>query len=485
MMGSNIGTTFTSWIVATLGFKVKIESFALPLIAIGGIGLAFFAASAKLSESGRLLIGFGFLFLGLNYMKESVEIFASAFDLSQIPDYGLLPYLAVGTLLTALMQSSSASIAIVLTALNGNLITFNIGVAMVIGANVGTTITVLLGALGGSQAKKRVGLSHLVFNVITAIIAFLSIPILVAFIRMLIDIETNSVMGLALFHSLFNILGVITIFPFIGLLARLLIKIYPDQKTILSVFVHSTPTEIVEAAAAALRNEILHLLQECQLYSIRILKIEESLVFSKPTPFEKHIRKKMSSETLYENIKMLHGEIFSFYSRLLSHTMEEAEAKELERVIYASRNIMNSIKNIKGIKQNLDEFDSSENTHLNKQYVSFRKRLLELHHDMERIQELENREEQYAKLLETFVHVEKLDERFIREIMAAAAKKQIEEIEISSLLLVNRLFTQSCRLQVFSLKDLLLSQDQINHFDKALDMKTILDDETTKSRADS
>ena len=273
MMGSNIGTTFTSWIVATLGFKVKIESFALPLIAIGGIGLAFFAASAKLSESGRLLIGFGFLFLGLNYMKESVEIFASAFDLSQIPDYGLLPYLAVGTLLTALMQSSSASLAIVLTALNGNLITFNIGVAMVIGANVGTTITVLLGALGGSQAKKRVGLSHLVFNVITAIIAFLSIPILVAFIRMLIDIETNSVMGLALFHSLFNILGVITIFPFIGLLARLLMKIYPDHKTILSVFIHSTPTEIVEAAAAALRNEILHLLQECQLYSISILKI--------------------------------------------------------------------------------------------------------------------------------------------------------------------------------------------------------------------
>ena len=295
MMGSNVGTTFTAWIVATLGFKVKIESFALPLIGIGGIGLVLFSSSQKFSQSSRLLIGFGLLFLGLNYMKESVEVFAQSFDLNLIPDYGLWLYVLVGALLTALMQSSSASIAIVLTALNSQIITFNIGVAMVIGANVGTTITVLLGAfVGGTQAKKRVGMSYLVFKIISAIVAFLGIPLFIAFIKFFIDIESNSVMGLALFHTIFNVMGVIIIFPFIGLLARLLVKIYPDHKAVLAVYIHNTPAEVVDAATTALRNEIIHLLVECQLYGVRILKIEENIVFDGPTPFEKGSKKNFS-----------------------------------------------------------------------------------------------------------------------------------------------------------------------------------------------
>ena len=481
MMGSNIGSTFASWIVATFGFKMKIESFALPLIGIGGIGLVFFSSSPKLFHFSRLVIGFGFLFLGLNYMKESVEIFAKNFDLSSITDHGLWFYLLVGTLLTALIQSSSASIAIVLTALNSQLITFSMGAAMVIGANVGTTITVLLGALGGTQAKKRVGMSHLLFNLLTGIVAFLGLHFLVSFIKIFIDIEAHSVMGLAFFHTLFNIIGVILFFPFVGVLARLLSKIYPDHKTVLSVYIHNTPAEVIDAAAAALKNEIIHLLQECQLYGTRILHIQENLFFDQATPFERDQKKKLTTEAIYENLKMLHGEIFSFYSRLQAQILEESEAKELERFIYASRNIMNSLKNLKGIRKNLEEFDASENPYLNNQYGLFRKRLADLYHDMDRILQLDNKEEQYVKLLETFVHIEALDQRFIQATMSATAKDHIQELEISSLLLVNRLFAQASRLQIFGLKDLLLTQEQINHFDRALDMKEILDDEKSKS----
>ncbi|MDY7038957.1 MAG: Na/Pi symporter, partial [Thermodesulfobacteriota bacterium] len=154
IMGSNIGTTFTAWIVATLGFKIKIEGFALPFVGIGGIGLIFFRNSNRLLYISRLLMGFGFLFLGLDYMKGSVESFPQRFDLSGVPDYGLWFYLAIGTIFTGLMQASAASIAIVLTVLNSHLITFEIGVAMVIAANVGTTITLLLGSMGGAQSKK-------------------------------------------------------------------------------------------------------------------------------------------------------------------------------------------------------------------------------------------------------------------------------------------------------------------------------------------
>jgi phosphate:Na+ symporter len=379
------------------------------------------------------------------------------------------------------MQSSSASIAIVLTALNSKLIDFNMGAAMVIGANVGTTITVLLGSLSGIPSKKRVGMSHLIFNAVTGLVAFLGIHGMVWLTKLFFDINQNSVMGLAFFHTLFNIIGVIIFFPFIGLLARILVRIYPDRKAVLTMYINNTPVEVTDAAAAALRKEVSHLLEECQIYNLRLLKIDEKLAFGHDSFFEKKPKIKLALADLYKAIKLLHAEIFEFYSRLQAQKLEETETKEQERVIYASRNMINSIKNFKGIRKNLDEFEVSDNDYVNSQYVLFRKRLKELYRSMKRILETENREEQYRKLLKAFVHIEKDDERFIRETMKAVAEKKIKDMEIASLLLVNRLFTQACRMQVYGMKDLYLTQEQIDDFDRALDMKEIMDEEKAES----
>ena len=482
IMGSNIGTTFTAWIVATFGFKIKIESFALPFIGIGAIGSIFFRSSAKLSQISRLFIGFGFLFLGLDYMKGSVEHFAQHFDLNQFPDYGLLFYALVGTFITAIMQASAATIAIVLTALNSQLISFDVGVAMVIGANVGTTITALLGSIGGVQAKKRVAASHLIFNVTTGLLAFLALPILVRVISVFLDIRSNSLLALALFHTLFNVLGVIVFFPFVGLLSRILLKLFPDYKPVLTVYIHKTPTEVSDAATDALRKEIFHLLQECQLYTLRLLRVDEKLVFDQDTPFEKNLKRRFTLDDLYESLKLLHAEIFTYYSKIQSQKLNETEVKELERLIFASRNIMNALKNFKGIRHNMDEFDASDNLYLNVQYKLFRKRLLELYHHMSRILQLDNKAEQYRDLLTAFAQVEEADKLFINNISKAVSERNIKEIEIASLLLVNRLFTQSSRMQIYSIKDLLLSQEQIINFDRAVDMKEIADAEKVLSR---
>jgi len=369
------------------------------------------------------------------------------------------------------MHSSAATIAIVLTALNSGIITFDIGAVMVIGANIGTTITVLLGALGGGQAKKRVSLSHLVFNVITGAVAFLGLPALVWIISSFVNISSRGLIGLALFHTLFNILGVVIFFPFLGLLPRLLMRIYPDHKTILTLYLDQTPPEVTDAATAALRKEISHLLQECQLYNLRLLRIDEKLVFDADLPFEINRKKKYTLDALYENIKLLHAKIFTFYSKIQTHTLDETEAKELERLIYASRNMLNSIKNFKGVRHNMDEFDGSDNEYLNAQYKLFRKRLVELYHNMSRILNMEDKEVQYRSLLVSIGQIAEADNRFIKNTLNAVAEQKIQEMEIASLLLVNRLFTQSCRMQIYGMKDLLLSQEQVNSFDRALDTK--------------
>lgn len=481
MMGANIGTTFTAWVVALLGFKLSIDSFAFPFIAIAGIGLVFSEVGAKLFNFSRFLIGFGFLFLGLNYMKMSVESLTQTFDLNQLHDYGLWLYLLVGIALTAITQSSSATIAIVLTAINSQLISFNMGVAMIIGANVGTTITVLLGSLGkGVRAKKIVGVSHLIFNLVTGLLAFASIDVSVKLIGNLVDINSNSVVGLAIFHTLFNVCGVIIFYPFIGLLTRTLLAIFPHRKKVLTMYLDRTPAEVTEAATAALTKEIHHLLTECQLYNLRVLSIKEKLVFKQNLPFEKNSGGKIGLVELYENIKLLHGEIFAYYARLQAQKLEESEVHNLERVIFASRNIMNSIKNFKGILTDLEEFDATENSYLNKQYKLFRQRLLALYQAMNPLADLESQEEQCQEILKGFLHIEEEDKSFIRETMKAVSDNQIQGMEISSLLLVNRLFTQGCRLQVFAIKDLLLSNKQISDFDRAMDMKELIEEEQAK-----
>ncbi|MCB0386983.1 MAG: Na/Pi cotransporter family protein, partial [Bdellovibrionales bacterium] len=171
IMGSNLGTTLTGWIVATLGFSFKIESFALPLIGIGGLGLIFLGKSEKYSNISKLMVGFGFLFLGLDYMKGGVEALASQFDLSTFRDYNIFVFVGLGFIFTVLMQSSSATLAIVLTTLHAGVIDFHSGAGLVIGANIGTTFTIILGAMGAAQVKKRVALSHFLFNVVTAVVA--------------------------------------------------------------------------------------------------------------------------------------------------------------------------------------------------------------------------------------------------------------------------------------------------------------------------
>ncbi len=141
---------------------------------------------------------------------------------------------------------------------------------------------------------------------------------------------------------------------------------------------------------------------------------------------------------------------------------------------------MNSIKNFKGILVDLEEFDAAENMYLNNQYKLFRKRLLELYQAMNPLADLESQEEQYREILKVFLHIEEEDKSFIRKTMDAVSDNQIQGVEISSLLLVNRLFTQGCRLQVFAIKDLLLSNEQINDFDRALDMKELIEEEKAR-----
>ena len=243
---------------------------------------------------------------------------------------------------------------------------------MVIGANIGTTITILLGAAGSTPPKKRVAAGHLIFNLGTGIVTFAGLPLMARAIKLCVDVSTNGPVGLALFHTPFNVTGVLMFVPFVPFVpsfTRLLVKLVPEHRKDLSVYLADTPAEETEAAGVAMRNEVIHMLQECRLYALRTLALDEKLLFDDRLPFEKNEHNLLTQKELFIQIGRLHSAVVAYYSRIQTQTMDESRTRDLSQIILASRNIMNAAKNFEEIRPILDEFEVSESGFLPRRYL--------------------------------------------------------------------------------------------------------------------
>lgn len=225
--GANIGTTMTGWLVAMVGFKLNIQAVALPMIGVGMI-LKLLKPNSRLASVGIAIAGFGLFFVGIDSLKTAFEGIVSTFDLSQFKAEGVegfLMYLVIGFVMTVLTQSSSASIALTITAATSGMVGIYAAGAMVIGANIGTTSTAMFASIGATSSAKRVAAAQVVFNVATAVVAALILPLLfglIHWITAVAEIDADPGITLAIFHTLFNLLGVALIFPLNDRLARFL-----------------------------------------------------------------------------------------------------------------------------------------------------------------------------------------------------------------------------------------------------------------------
>jgi phosphate:Na+ symporter len=227
--GANVGTTVTGWLVALLGFKLDIQAFAIPLIGIGML-MRFTKQEGRLASLGLAIVGFGLFFVGIDVLKTAFESLVLAFDITKFTADGLLGvilFLVIGILMTILTQSSSASIALTITAASSGLVGLYAACAMVIGANVGTTSTAVIASIGATSHAKRVAFAQVLFNVGTGVIALSILPLLffaVEVIREFLGLSAEPSVLVALFHTVFNVLGVLLVLPFNRRIAAFLDK---------------------------------------------------------------------------------------------------------------------------------------------------------------------------------------------------------------------------------------------------------------------
>lgn len=235
IFGSNVGTTMTAWIVALLGFSLDIESFALPLIGLGML-LRLTGSKTRRASLGLALLGLGLLFLGIGFLASAFDTIGADFTLPLAETFTLrwiALYVLTGFILTSLTQSSSAAMVIALSAAQGGLVPLDAAAAVVIGANLGTTTTALLAIIGATPTARRVAVSHLAFNVITALVAVFILGPMLQLTSMVEDglaIQPGPAVTLAIFHSVFNILGVLLMWPLSPFMTRWLQRCFQDRR---------------------------------------------------------------------------------------------------------------------------------------------------------------------------------------------------------------------------------------------------------------
>lgn len=245
IMGSNVGTTVTAWLISILGFKISMAEVSLPLI---GLCLPLLFSKKRYRKSwGELIIGFGLLFIGLEFLKnampnlnENPEIFTFLQNYTDMGYASYILFMLIGTTLTILIQSSSATMALTLVMCANGWISYDIAASMVLGENIGTTITANLAAMVANTTAKRAAFAHFLFNVFGVIWVLSIFPIFLTWIEHLSeflgigDPKTNIEavpMALSLFHTVFNITNVLLLIWFIKLIARIVTKIIPSKET--------------------------------------------------------------------------------------------------------------------------------------------------------------------------------------------------------------------------------------------------------------
>ena len=284
IMGANIGTTFTAWLISLLGFKADIAILAIPLI---GFGFAFMMSKAKKKKSiGELIIGFALLFLGLSFLKDAVPDLQSSPEvlafLQQWTNYGfgsILMFVLIGTILTIVLQSSSATMALTLVMCNNGWIPFEMGAAMVLGENIGTTITANIAASVANVSARRAAMAHSVFNVfgvVWVLVLFHPFLAIVSKIIMGMGLDNPLVAGaspnstlyaISMVHTLFNIGNTLILVWFTNQIAQLVTKIIKnknDEEVFRLQYIHGGMLSTSELSLNQAKEEIVHYADICR-----------------------------------------------------------------------------------------------------------------------------------------------------------------------------------------------------------------------------
>lgn len=459
MLGSNLGTTFTGWVVATFGFKLNIEAFALPLLAVSGLAVLFVRPLSLFFYWCRFLIGFAFLFLGLQYMKDGMTHFVAQTNLAAFAAYPLLFFTGAGLVFTALVQSSSVTIALILSALHTGAIDLPMAASLVLGAEIGTTLKLALASVHGVAAKKRVALGNILFNTLNTLLILALLQPVLFFITDVFQIQDN-LYALVFFQSFLNFTGILLFLPFLNIFGRFLERRFQDEPA--TGYLHKIKTQETDLALASLELETRHFVGHVLAYA--------NTAFSLPVgntlrqlcePSSVHLQEGMH----YAHLKKLYGALHTFYLRFQNAVVAVPETERLDQLMTAIRNLMYAAKSIKDAQPDIEQLRNSSNDQKYAFFQTLQQRVQAVSEAVMALLQQQDEAVRFEGLTHLYHTIQLAYADALQHMYQVQPTERLSGEEISTLMNLNRALVTAFKSLTFALKDLLLSRSRAAHFD--------------------
>ena len=384
--------------------------------------------------------GFGLMLMGLEFMKSGAISATALFDPAALSAYPAIVYLLTGFIITALIQSSSATIMITLSALYAGVIPLDLAAAVAIGADLGTTVTALLGALAGSADKKRVAVAIVIFNVVTDTIAFIFLGPILQFVTEVLNLS-DPLFALVAFHSVINLIGIIMFLPLVGIMSRLLARRFSVSDRSVLRHVRKSDLAVPEAAVENINRDTLRLIDQAAALNQMSFDLSVDRSFYDSKEDRENVLlfgEEREHSSGYAGIKQLEGEILSFALQLQAQPLEHDESERLSQVIPAIRNAVHAAKCLKDIHQDLLAFRDAVDDRFNAWFGKFRDAIDEFYALLATLQNATTQSHRFEVLVALKNSNERLHANAHAEIYREVSSGQLTEVQISTLLNVNR-----------------------------------------------
>ncbi len=359
VLGSNLGTTLTGWIVTLLGFKLNIAEFYILMLGIAALGLLLSPSKKRMTRWFRVLFSFSLLLMGLFLMKDSIDFLHQYIDTDLLQSLHPILFFLLGMGLTAITQSSSATMMIALSAIHQGIITLPNAAALIIGADLGTTSTVILGSIHGSVIKRQVALVHFLFNLIVDLTALFALPILLMLINDWLRIS-DPLFALVAIHSTFNFFGILAFLPFVNWLETTVQRLFPRPKeTVLST--EQVSCCVVSMALTAAEKDLNQLLLTIITLNAKRLKLNQQLnnaLASQPQTPPMFLQS--SVDTTYQRIKQVESKLADYLIDIQKQDPTTEQLKVILRFQVCLRDALYAAKSLKDAENDLEmlaEFD--------------------------------------------------------------------------------------------------------------------------------
>jgi phosphate:Na+ symporter len=459
MMGANIGTTFTGWLLVSLGFYFDIKDFALPLLAISGILMITFNRNHPIYYVARFFVGFAFLFLGLVYIKEGVEVLIQNTALVKYAAYPLFFFGFLGLGLTALVQSSSVVMALALSVLYHKGIDITSAAAIMLGAEIGTTLKLGFASIGGLAAKKRVAYGNIIFNSFSSILAFFFITPLIHFINLIPGFH-DPLIQLVCFQTMVNVMGVTLFLPVLKPFSFFLENRFQQGSS--TDYLKKIPASNISLAIDALEKEYYHLLAHTLHFLRSVFHIKGSASVLAIYPAHDKFKNGVS----YDDVKSLYGEIHGFYIRIRQEEMTRAEALRLESIISGMRNLMYAAKSMKDIMKDLDQLSRSSNDVKYHYYLELQQQAIHFYESSVSVMNQRETKVMFDLLVELYAYIQSLYYSGIKRLYEGSGALHVNATELATLVNVHREMMTGFKSIIFSIKEYFLKGEEAAYFDE-------------------